>query len=693
MSAQVDVHGPPGSSLFGWHVAVLPNGNIVVTDPYFSTASTRHVGAIYLYDPSGGLISTLTGSSENDNVGDSQILVLRNGNFVVSSQSWNNGDALFAGAVTWINGTTGLSGVVSGQNSLVGTSATDSVGGYNGIVELSNGNYVVVSADWSNGGANNAGAVTWANGATGIAGAVSAENSLVGTQAGDLVGQEQSYWPGVVALANGNYVVTSAVWHYGTVANPGAVTLGNGRGGTVGPVSAANSLVGTTICYTDVIGLTHQIIPLANGNFLVPSPCWSQGTEMEIGAVTWVDGTRGLFGEVSVRNSFLGSVQYEHLGQFGVPPLSNGNYLVLSPSWGNGKGAATWADGRIGRIGRASPGNSLVGATPGDFVGASATALANGDYVVGSPHWNGDVGAITWGDGTKGSKGTVSLANSLVGSAPNDFVGFGSVAALPNGDYAVASPYWSNGAVVQVGAVTWVRGSGAMAAVVGTGNSIIGSQPNDRIGSGGVLAVGNGNYVALSPDWSNGVAKRAGAATWVDGSGPRSGVVSEHNSLVGTTPDDALGYYGSARLANGNFVVASQGWHDGTGNSVGAFTWLSGDHGRSGIVSPGNSLVGTPSHSGSIVTALSDGNYVISNRFSLFGEIESTGSVTLADGPFGLAGTIAPWNSVISDTSSYLSWVADYDAERKRLVVGRPDVNTVTLLTASEKIFASGFEP
>ncbi len=696
IAAQIDIHGPAGSGLFGRHVAVLPNGNIVVTDPWFSTASVQHIGAIYLYDPFGAPISRLTGSSENDNVGDSQVLVLGNGNFVVSSQQWNNGDALAAGAVTWINGTTGLSGVVSAQNSLVGTTATDYVGGYDGIVGLSNGNYVVASSGWSNGDATNVGAVTWANGETGISGPVSADNSLVGTQAGDLVGEEQSDWPGVVALANGNYVVTSAFWHYGSTANPGAVTLGNGRDGTVGPVSAANSLVGTTICYTDVIGLTHQIVPLANGNFLVPSPCWSHDAETEIGAVTWVDGTRGLFGEVSVRNSFIGTVPYEHLGQLGVTMLSNGNYVLLSPNWGNGKGAATWANGNVGRVGRATRGNSLVVANPGDYVGGNATALANGNYVVGSPWWNGPqgpgVGALTWGDGAKGSKGTVTAANSLVGAAANDFVGFGSVAALPNGDYAVASPYWNNGASVQVGAITWADGRAATAGVVGTGNSIVGSQPNDRVGSGGIVAVGPGNYVALSPDWSNGSAAKAGAATWVDGSGPRSGVVSLENSLVGTTPNDALGYEGAVRLANGNYVVASAAWHDANGDSVGAFTWSDGARGRSGAVAPSNSLVGTPTHSGYIVTALSDSNYVVSNVFSLFGEIESSGSITLADGPFGLVGTIAPWNSVISDSSGYSSWVAAYDAARKRLAVGRPEENTVTLFTASEKIFSSGFE-
>jgi len=245
----------------------------------------------------------------------------------------------------------------------------------------------------------------------------------------------------------------------------------------------------------------------------------------------------------------------------------------------------------------------------------------------------------------------------------------------------------------QVGAVTWVHGGGIAAGTVSSSNSLTGSQPNDHVGGGGVYAVGDGNYIALSPSWSNGAAKRAGAATWVDGGGPRSGFVSEQNSLVGTTQDDVIGYWGSARLPNGNYVVASPNWHDASGNSVGAFTWVSGDFGRSGIVSPINSLVGTPSHRVSIVTALSDGNYALSNQFSLFGEIESNGFVTLADGPSGLAGTIAPWNSVISDTAGYATWVADYDAPRKRLVVGRANENIVTLFTVSENIFASGFEP
>jgi hypothetical protein len=52
-------------------------------------------------------------------------------------------------------------------------------------------------------------------------------------------------------------------------------------------------------------------------------------------------------------------------------------------------------------------------------VGSSVTALMNGNYVVLSPFWNGNRGAVTWVSGTSGqtldSSGIVSPQNSLVG--------------------------------------------------------------------------------------------------------------------------------------------------------------------------------------------------------------------------------------------------------------------------------------
>ncbi|MFL5800339.1 MAG: hypothetical protein ACJ8CR_01065, partial [Roseiflexaceae bacterium] len=228
--------------------------------------------------------------------------------------------------------------------------------------------------------------------------------------------------------------------------------------------------------------------------------------------------------------------------------LSNGNYVVSSPSWDNGgtadAGAATWGNGSSGTSGTISSSNSLVGSSASDVVGAaSAVALSNGNYVVASPNWdNGgtaNVGAATWGNGAGGTSGTVSSGNSLVGSSPDDFVSSSSseVVALSNGNYVVASPYWDNGSLVNVGAVTWGNGSNGTSGLVSSSNSLVGSTTTDQIGVDGVVALSNGNYVVVSPNWDTGGFVNAGAATWGNGVTGQtldgSSTITPHNSLVG----------------------------------------------------------------------------------------------------------------------------------------------------------------
>ena len=60
----------------------------------------------------------------------------------------------------------------------------------------------------------------------------------------------------------------------------------------------------------------------------------------------------------------------------------------------------TWGSGTAGVSGAVSAANSLVGSHAGDFVGGGVTALTNGNYVVGSPNWNGNEGSVTWVSGT-----------------------------------------------------------------------------------------------------------------------------------------------------------------------------------------------------------------------------------------------------------------------------------------------------
>jgi hypothetical protein len=109
---------------------------------------------------------------------------------------------------------------------------------------------------------------------------VSAANSLIGSQAFDYVGSE------VQALANGHYLVQSFLWDNGSIANVGAATWADGTLGSVGLVSALNSLIGAQA--GDRVGLFAA--PLSQGHYVVASPFWSNGAAAFAGAVTWRDG-------------------------------------------------------------------------------------------------------------------------------------------------------------------------------------------------------------------------------------------------------------------------------------------------------------------------------------------------------------------------------------------------------------------
>ncbi len=229
---------PNVGNQFGAVVVALSTGNVVITSPNDDAGGTN-AGAVYLFNgATGALISTLTGSQANDTVGSSGVTALSNGNYVVRSANWDNAGVVNAGAVTWGSGTSGTSGAVTSSNSLVGTTATDQVG-YSSLTALSNGNYVVSSAMWDNAGVVNAGAVTWGNGTNGTSGAVTSSNSLVGTTASDIGGSTR-----VTALSNGSYVVRSPMWDNAGVEDAGAVTWGSGTSGVSGAVTSSNSLVG-----------------------------------------------------------------------------------------------------------------------------------------------------------------------------------------------------------------------------------------------------------------------------------------------------------------------------------------------------------------------------------------------------------------------------------------------------------------
>src|SRR5262249_38837007 len=158
----------------------------------------------------------------------------------------------------------------------------------------------------------------------------------------------------------------------------------------------------------------------------------------------------------------------------------------------------------------------------------SVTVLSNGNYVLASPNWQGGErmghGAVTWGNGSMGTSGIVSAANSLVGGNGGDMVGT-YLAPLSNGNYVVGSPYWNGGGPpLGEGAVTWVNGSGPVTGTISAANSLVGTDLQDQVGLG-LRVLSNGNYVISSPSWNGG----RGAVTWVNGNTGITGTISAAN--------------------------------------------------------------------------------------------------------------------------------------------------------------------
>ncbi|MEG8038623.1 hypothetical protein QP166_04400 [Sphingomonas sp. LR60] len=92
--------------------------------------------------------------------------------------------------------------------------------------------------------------------------------------------------------------------------------------------------------------------------------------------------------------------------------LANGNYAVVSPTWNGSRGSVTVLDGTNGQTLSGSSGsageivsgsNSLVGSTAGDRVGASIVKLSGtSDFVTSTYEWSGGKGAVTRVSGTAG---------------------------------------------------------------------------------------------------------------------------------------------------------------------------------------------------------------------------------------------------------------------------------------------------
>jgi len=238
----------------------------------------------------------------------------------------------------------------------------------------------------------------------------------------------------------------------------------------------------------------------------------------------------------------------------------------------------------------------------------------------------------------------------------------------------VISYNWNEptGALADVGAVTWCSGTtgipyneSTVGAIVSYSNSLYGALGNDRIGSDGVTALTNGNYVVCSHSWNKSILAGEsflGAATLCQADGSTIGPVTTTNSLYGTVENDHVGYLhglvpAALALTNGNYVVFSPDWNMGglLDNGKGAITWADGNLGITGEIDTSNSIIGT--NNGDRIgyvdatnypaLALVDGNYFVASKYYMNGALDNAGAATVGDGSVGTVGAISTSNSLI----------------------------------------------
>ncbi len=326
-------------------------------------------------------------------------------------------------------------------------------------------------------------------------------------------------------LNNGNILILNANDDFAAT-NSGAVYLFDGLTGAL-----ISNLRGSAT--NDRVGSDTYLRNLAGGNLLLFSPLWNGSA----GALTPFNPTTGVSGAVSSANSLVGSTSGDQVGSGGTPQLSGGKLAILSPNWNSGTGAITWADSTNGITGVISSSNSLVGAMPNDRVGNSSISAGGGNYYVATSAWNGNAGAVTWINPLAPVVGVMGPANSLVGAAPGDQIGSYGINTLISGYWTIFSPNWNS----SMGAVTFMDQASGRVGTVSAANSLVGSATGDRVGSGSWDYVGN-KIAILSPEWANGGnATAAGAITWFDATTIVTGAVTAANSLVGSQTDDRVG--------------------------------------------------------------------------------------------------------------------------------------------------------
>lgn len=575
-------------------------------------------------------------SAMQDRFGD-RVVVLPNGNIVIAEPG-DDTMAMDAGVVHLYkpNSTTPIS-------SIFGDNPDDLLGfvqfGFSnlGIFALPNNNYVIASPADDVNGIDDAGSVRLVNGSTGM----QIGTPIIGNDANDQFGLMS-----VTALGNNNYVVASASGAEGDLTNEGSVRLVNGNTGMQ---------IGMPIV-VDVVfeRFNFQIIALSNNNYVIASPFDDVNGIEGVGSARLVDGTTGM----QIGTPIVGDVAGDSF-RFQVTPLANNNYVIASPfdvENGIQGGSVRLVDGNTGL----QIGTPIVGNEPVRFDGLLVTALANNNYAIATPRENAggvsSAGSVRLVDGNTG----MQIGAPIVGDMINDSLGSQGITALSNSNYVVVSQEDNVGNISAAGSVRLVDGNTG----VQIGAPIVGDVLGDFIGSSGVTALANSNYVINSEfDDENGIVD-AGSVRLIDGStGLQIGT-----PIVGNSEGVSIGFQIVISLANSNYVIAVPSDNSGSITGTGTVRLMDGNTGMEiGKPIVGDMMSDVLGAGG--LFALPNNDYVIISERDDEGGIMDAGSVRMVNGTNGteisnfIGATTNDIRSatVIPSDTFYILSLPDYD--------------------------------
>lgn len=442
---------------------------------------------------------------------------------------------------------------------------------------LPNGNVVVADPGYDvPGGAQNVGAVSL------FASDGRLIQRTVGQQEGDALG-----WYGITLLSNGHYVVSSPQWGSPGMADRGAVTWGHAERGLPEVISPANSLVGDAAGNSVGFG---GVLSLPNGHYVVLSRDWRG-----VGAATWSRGDGSTVGPVSAANSLVGSRTYDFSEEW-TEVLPDSTVLLLLNQWDNGStrnaGALVWLRGDGPTTGTIGPANALVGSTADDFRGAYLFPVPGGRVAFAAPYWDApgkvDAGAVLVASGSSRRSGPLGEQNAWIGAAAGDLLGLGishpdyrGIVPLANGELAVLSPTWGS----RRGAVHRIPNAPEFVGVSSLDNAVVGRYADEYVGNGGVVPTPDGGLLVVSPEaWSQPSLRRSAGAITVVPPGFGRTVLAPSNSWFGIAAEDRWGSGGVLRLSDGRWLVGS-GWIDHQGLvDAGGVGMVSGTAGTGGTI-------------------------------------------------------------------------------------------------------------